>query len=152
MEPMTLQETQQCIPQQILIGAAGLNGAVSGGLANHASEGRTDRVQHHHPQLADTALDTIPTEIQNYNNGMTVPQLAKYAAINQGTNLAYNIGGEAIGQGLKALGNLNAARKAVNQVPSASIPSVSDAATRTYDAAKGTLKMQMVLNMTSLET
>lgn len=99
-------------------------------------------------QAADTAVDTIPSLVKNYTNGkytgsdnqVDYGQIAKDAAVNQGTNLAYNIGGEAIGQGIKAIGNLNAARKAARQIPTTTIPSISDAATQTYDAAKGTFK------------
>lgn len=49
-------------------------------------------------ELADIALDTIPTEYENLRNGMSPAEVAQDTLKNLNTNLMYNIGGEVIGQ------------------------------------------------------
>jgi len=144
------------------IGAAtGITGAIENALpaANTVANPIGQKVLSALPnivtgQAADTVVDTIPSLVRNYANGkytgsnnqVNYGQIAKDAAINQGTNLAYNIGGEAIGQGIKALGNWNSAKKAAQQEYIQSIAdalngkttlnNASDIAKQTYDTTK----------------
>ena len=54
--------------------------------------------------IADIMLDTIPTEIENYKNGMSAGDIAKDALGNIAINTAFNVGGEGLGQLFKRFG------------------------------------------------
>lgn len=56
-------------------------------------------------EVADIALDTIPEMTQNIRNGMSADEVRNEVFKNLGINLAYNVGGEAIPQVVKAIKN-----------------------------------------------
>ena len=51
----------------------------------------------------DAALDTVPTTIDNATSGKSAKDTTVDALKNLGTNVAFNVGGEAIGAGIDAL-------------------------------------------------
>lgn len=51
----------------------------------------------------DVALDTVPTTIDNATSGKSAKDTTVDALKNLGTNVAFNVGGEALGAGLDAL-------------------------------------------------
>ena len=67
-------------------------------------------------EMADVALDTIPTEVENYQKGMRGADLAKDTAQNLAINAAFNTGAEfipsLIKNGYNALVNKNTAQAA----------------------------------------
>lgn len=71
-------------------------------------------------EMADVALDTIPTEVENYQKGMRGADLAKDTAQNLAINAAFNTGAEfipsLIKNGYNALVNKNTAQAAEEAV------------------------------------
>lgn len=64
----------------------------------------------------DVALDTIPQLVSNVKDGKTVGQVASEAAKNVGTNLAYNVGGEALGAGFDYLKKSKQTKKMLEEI------------------------------------
>lgn len=56
-------------------------------------------------EVADIALDTVPEMVENIRNGMSADEVRNEVFKNLGINLAYNVGGEAIPQVVKAIKN-----------------------------------------------
>lgn len=93
-------------------------GAVNGALeGTAAANALTERLGEHGANLvlgeaADIALDTIPTEVENYQNGMRGTDLATDTLKNLGVNAAFNLGAEGLGMIPELLKNRKAAQEA----------------------------------------
>lgn len=75
----------------------------------------------------DVALDTIPQLVSNVKDGKTVGQVASEAAKNVGTNLAYNVGGEALGAGFDYLKKSKQTKKMLEEIAN-EIPTINKTA------------------------
>jgi hypothetical protein len=81
---------------QLYRGAGGLGAATGAEAALSGKIGETG-ANLALGQAADVLLDTIPTEIENYQNGMRGTDLATDTLKNLGVNAAFNLGAEGLG-------------------------------------------------------
>ena len=64
--------------------------------------------------MLDLGLDTLPSTVSDIQSGKSGGEVAGNALKNLGANLAFNIAGEGIGAGLKKIGSVNQAKKAIS--------------------------------------
>ena len=116
-------------------------GAVNGALeGTAAASALTEKLGEHGANLAlgemaDIALDTIPTEVENYQNGMRGKDLAVDTLKNLGVNAAFNLGEEGLGMIPGLLKNRKAAQEVAQDVAETAAKSAP-----TEEIAENTLK------------